>query len=88
MMIPAKRTCPTGWTEEYEGYLMTAHFGHAHPATYECVDANPQYIRGLEADNRGALFYFVKADCSNCGTTGHCPPYDDKKEITCVVCTK
>ena len=38
IMIPAKLTCPTNWTPEYTGYLMSERSNHR-PATYECVDA-------------------------------------------------
>ncbi|KAF6032549.1 hypothetical protein EB796_009150 [Bugula neritina] len=88
VMIPAKRQCPAKWTKEYEGYLMTNHYDHAHPTTYECVDAEPEHLRGMEADVRGALFYFVRTDCTGYGTTGQCPPYEADKQLTCVVCTK
>ena len=67
---------------------MSEYYGHAHPATYECVDKSPQYITGQHGDTNGALFYFVKPDCSGDGTIGHCPPYADNKFILCAVCTK
>ena len=28
LMMPARNDCPTGWTEEYHGYLMTEHYNH------------------------------------------------------------
>ncbi len=37
IMIPAKTQCPTSWTVEYAGYLMTAHYLH-HRSTFSCVD--------------------------------------------------
>jgi len=67
---------------------MTHHYNLAHPTTYECVDAEPEHVRGMEANAGGALFYFVKTDCSGLGTTGQCPPYEADKQLTCVVCTK
>jgi len=67
---------------------MTEEYIHAHPTTYECVDQHPEYLTGLSGDTNGALFYFVRTDCSGDGTTGHCPPYHDKKQLTCVVCSK
>jgi len=67
---------------------MTAYHGHGHSATYECVDQYPEYLAGLAGSTDGALFYFVSTDCSGDGTTGHCPPYDEKKQLTCVVCSK
>ncbi|KAK2174253.1 hypothetical protein NP493_816g02017 [Ridgeia piscesae] len=37
-MIPARLTCPDGWTKEYVGYLMSAHYTHQGRTTYTCVD--------------------------------------------------
>ena len=84
LMIPAKITCPTTWTTEYQGYLMTERYNHKRNSVYECVDKNAVGIPGSEADNNGALFNYVQAKCSN----GLCPPYDESKELACVVCTK
>ena len=82
MMIPAKLTCPTGWTEEYSGYLMTAH-RNDRSATFECVDSDAEAIPGTSANTNGGLFYHVEAVCNGLS----CPPYDAEKELTCVVCT-
>ena len=84
LMIPAKLTCPTGWTEEYDGYLMSSYFDHASPSTFECIDSNAEAIPGSSANDDGGLFYHILAQCN--GLT--CPPYNDTKELTCVVCTK
>ena len=86
LMIPAKTQCPTSWATEYIGYLMSAHQNHALPTTYECVDKDPESVAGLDAVNwaqGSALFYHVEASCNGMA----CPPYDDAKELTCVVCT-
>ena len=85
LMIPAKITCPSSWTEEYEGYLMAERHSHPKNAVYECVDKNAEYIPGSYANVNGALFYHVIATC---GTGLPCPPYVTTKTITCVVCTK
>ena len=38
-MVPAKYTCPTGWTREYYGYLMSSlHDSNRHRAQYTCID--------------------------------------------------
>ena len=84
-MIPAKLTCPTGWTEEYHGYLMVERHNHAASATFECVDYNPESVNGSTADTNGGLFYHVEAVC-DAGLD--CPPYVAEKEVACVVCTK
>jgi len=52
---------------------------------FECMDAEPEAIAGRSVNENGALFYFQRASCSS---TGHCPPYIEGAELTCVVCTK
>ena len=85
LMIPAKLTCPTGWTEEYDGYLMAERWAHASPAMYECVDIDAESVPGEDRNTNGGLFFHVEVQC-NYGLA--CPPYDSGKEVTCVVCTK
>ena len=88
VMIPAKLTCPAGWTEEYSGYLMSSvsKSGYVDKRTmFECVDGDPDVIPGLGADSRSAtVFYHNEASCNGL----QCPPYDPQKELTCVVCSK
>ena len=83
LMIPAKTSCPTSWTREYYGYLMSQHRSH-HPSLYECVDRDQESLPGSQANTNGALFYHVEANCNGMP----CPPYDAQKELNCVVCTK
>ena len=83
LMIPAKTSCPTSWTREYYGWLMSEHRLH-HRSQFECVDHNQESIPGSHADTNGVLFYHVEANCNGMP----CPPYDPQKELTCVVCTK
>ena len=40
LMIPAKLTCPTNWTMEYQGYLMAEQDGHKQNFMFECIDKN------------------------------------------------
>jgi len=83
-MIPAKAHCPSTWTLEYSGYLMSGYKGHSHPTMYECVDKNPDSAPGSASSTEGALFYPVEANCNGMAR----PPYDPQKELTCAVCTK
>ena len=83
-MIPAKFTCPTGWTKEYDGYLMTERY-YYQSSTFECVDIDAEAAAGGSANRNGGLFYHVEAVCTN---SLQCPPYIAEKEVTCVVCTK
>ena len=87
VMIPAKMTCPTGWTKEYSGYLMCAvsKSGFTDKRTmFECVDGSPDTVPGEAGFNPGAVFYHNEASCNGL----QCPPYDAQKELTCVVCSK
>ena len=84
LMISAKTSCPTSWTREYYGYLMSAAHGHPGRSMYTCVDRGQESLPGSHANADGALFYHVEASCTGMA----CPPYDPQKELTCVVCTK
>ena len=83
LMIPAKTSCPTSWTREYYGWLMSAHLSH-YRSHYECIDKDQESLSGSHANTDGALFYHVEANCNGMA----CPPYDAQKELNCVVCTK
>ncbi|XP_067932883.1 uncharacterized protein [Watersipora subatra] len=85
IMIPAKRTCPTSWNKEYEGYLMSGHHTQKRAYSYVCMDKEPESLTGSHANTDGALFYFVQGSCNR---LGYCPPYIDGAELTCVVCSK
>ena len=87
-MIPAKTRCPTTWTLEYSGYLMSAYRGDSRSPHYrtmfECVDKNADSVPGSAPNNEGAFFYHTEASCRGMP----CPPYNPQKELTCAVCTK
>ena len=84
VMIPAKASCPPTWTREYYGYVMTERSTH-HRSQFECVDEDQESLPGSLDNTNGALFYHVEATCN---TGLPCPPYDQTKELNCVVCTK
>ncbi len=84
LMIPGKTSCPASWTREYYGYLMSEYHGH-YRSMYECVDRGMESLPGSSSNTNGALFYHVEAVC-NVGIP--CPPYNNYKEINCVVCSK
>ena len=87
LMIPAKLTCPSDWTLEYSGFLMSSptKTGYSDKRTmFECVDNSPEVVPGYPHNNAGAVFYHTEASCNGL----LCPPYDAQKELTCVVCSK
>ena len=82
-MVPAKYTCPTGWTREYYGYLMAEYYKY--PGNqYTCMDTEFKSVAGSSANKDGLLFYFVEGRCGSLP----CPPYDDNKELSCAVCSR
>ena len=84
-MVPAKYTCPTGWTREYYGYLMSSNYHSGrHRIQYICIDTDIKPVVGSSADTEGLLLYFVEGRCGALP----CPPYDSNRELSCAVCTK
>ncbi|XP_078699027.1 uncharacterized protein LOC144926280 [Branchiostoma floridae x Branchiostoma belcheri] len=83
LMIPARLSCPSGWTREYKGYLMAARYTH-YRTEFVCMDGEPETRPGGHVNQSGALFYPVEG---NCGSLP-CPNYVQGRELTCVVCTK
>ncbi|CAH1241045.1 Hypp6293 [Branchiostoma lanceolatum] len=84
VMIPARLSCPQGWSKEYSGYLMSAHYSHKSNKNFICVDGAPNLVPGSSADQNGARLYLVEAQCGSLP----CGPYISGYELVCVVCTK
>lgn len=85
LMIPGRITCPSTWTVEYKGYLMAEKYNHARNTVYECVDENAESLAGSDdISNEITALYFIHSTCNGLP----CPPYVDKRVLTCVVCTK
>ena len=89
IMIPARTTCPSGWTREYYGYLMASYEGYAHPSNYICVYYSPSYYTHSDPGQGGGLT-FVNADCDGEGTIDECGTgeYVNNRQLTCVVCSR
>ena len=91
LMIPAKATCPSSWTREYYGYIMTEWVGDRGSnivgrTMFECVDRDQESLPGGgHANTNGVLFNHVEVVCNH-GLP--CPPYNPTQELNCVVCTK
>ncbi|XP_062619877.1 short-chain collagen C4-like [Saccostrea cucullata] len=86
LMVPAKTSCPAGWTVQYTGVLTsgsdyTNHYG----TDYLCLDDNPEYAtEGARMHSyNGKLFYPVHAVCGSLP----CPPYKNQQLVSCVVCS-
>jgi len=87
-MIPARSSCPVGWTLEYAGYVMSQHSLPVtatvrHSTTYICVDGAPEVADGTSFLDQSGLLV-VKLGCG----TLPCSKYHDGWEVSCVVCSK
>ena len=79
IMIPGTYQCLSGWTAEYDGWLMGGRYNSTN--TPFCMAKMPEEIPGV---NGGTYIEHMYAGC----TRGiPCPPYDENKEMSCVVCT-
>ena len=85
IMVPAKTICPSSWTREYYGYLSTdAELDTHHRSTYNCLDINSESVAGTSDNANPSLFHYTVTNCN--GFT--CPPFENGRILSCVVCTK
>ena len=83
VMIPAKFTCPSEWTNEYHGYLMTS-LGYQSKTEYMCVDKAFRRTNRESKTDKGMLLYPVEIKCQSLP----CPPFNATMDMMCVLCTK
>ena len=84
VMIPAKISCPSGWTREYYGYIMSeSNLGDRSRNQFICVDKDQASLPESGEDTNANVLYHTRADCSGI----QCLPYSSDKVLTCAVCT-
>ena len=88
LMVPGINRCPTGWHQQYHGYLMSERYD-SHKSQYICVDHAAEESRhgggGMPGNTmEGMQLYPVEAMCG----TLPCAPYVNHREMTCTVCTR
>ena len=81
-MSPGSDVCPPGWVTEYAGWLAAQHSQYKR-TEFVCVDRYADN-GGSNADMNGALFAPV---ASVCGALP-CPPYKNRQDLICAVCSK
>ena len=66
LMVPARMDCPTGWSKEYGGYLVSQLSPDADRKRmeYGCWDRAPEIAAGARAQNH-AVIYPVSAICGS-----------------------
>ncbi|OWF51111.1 uncharacterized protein LOC110449599 [Mizuhopecten yessoensis] len=85
VMIPARTTCYSGWTKAYSGSLAAGYYVHKAATQYVCVDENAQPLDGgANTNDDGVMLFAVRAQCGSL----RCPPYEQNKYLSCVVCMK
>ena len=85
LMIPARRTCPSGWTFEYEGLLMAENYDRSSRSEYVCVALNAQAIPGSGRNTNPGGWFNVEVSCAD-GLP--CSTYATGLQLSCVVCSK
>ena len=83
IMVPAKSVCPSNWTREYYGFLMSEHDGY-YRTSYTCLDIDPEPVPGTGSSTNPSLLFHSVTDCHGLS----CPPYENNRMLSCVVCTK
>jgi hypothetical protein len=83
IMIPGTNVCSSGWTKQYDGFLMADSIGDS-SSEFVCVDTLMESRAGSGDDLNGALFYYTFTHCGSLP----CGPYQDTRVVTCVVCSK
>lgn len=84
LMIPGTNACVTGWRPQYKGYLAAGYYAHPASSQYICLDESPETVINGRVNDNGKLVHPVMAVCGAL----ECPPYENGKYLTCVVCTK
>ena len=83
LMLPAKNTCPFGWTKEYHGYLMTQN-RKLRRTDFICVDIDAEKIDNSNDDSESPTLDFTEGKCGSLP----CPLYREDWELSCAVCTR
>ncbi|XP_071123906.1 short-chain collagen C4-like [Mytilus edulis] len=84
LMVPGKINCHRGWHKEISGYLMSEiSTNQWSQSEYICVDESLESLPGGRANTNHAVVYPVETVCGSL----KCPPYENGKELTCVVCS-
>ena len=84
LTIPARYQCPSGWTREYSGYLMSEYTRSNRPRKDTiCVERAGENAKAYKP--HPSVNYLMNV---NCDTGLTCPPFTAGKPLTCCVCTK
>jgi len=83
LMIPARNTCPAGWTKEFNGFIVSSWYKN-NKSSFYCVDATPEVITGGSTRLDTAYAHPVDVQCGPLP----CPGFAQGNRLACVVCSK
>jgi hypothetical protein len=85
-MVPVTNVCPSGWTQEYTGFIMAQDgLDNRSGTEYICVDAAIEGLMGTaNTNNDEHVLYFTKTYCGSLS----CPPFVNNQVAPCVVCSR
>ncbi len=81
LMVPGTTICPSGWSQQYWGYLVATHYTHRY-SEFVCLNNTPTF-NGSTANSNGDLWYPTEAELCSLRA-----PYVQNRELTCSVCTR
>ena len=83
LMIPAKNTL--SWLAQGVQWIPGGRTSwHKNNRVSECLDHDPEADQAGYRDENGALMYQTGGVCGSLP----CPPYEQGRALTCVICTK
>ena len=82
-MIPARNSCPSSWTLEYDGFLMSEGPNNFR-SSFICVDKSREAIPGFGRHADSTDLFVCRVDCPSL----NCLPFDDTMAVGCAVCSK
>ena len=83
-LVTGSPQCPLGWTREYSGHVMAGDRSHVGSTEYLCVDASLGFVAGTQSNDNQNVVFFTEVRCGSLP----CPPYVDRKVLTCALCSK
>ena len=86
----ASYECPTGWTREYEGYLMgeDTFSNRLSPRSTICVDRYAKALPGTSRRTKTAITFPISVKCPTSESELPCSPYINARILSCAVCTR
>ena len=83
IMIPARNSCPSSWTLEYDGFLMSEGPNNFR-SSFICVDKSREAVPEFRQHADATDLFGCRVDCNSL----FCPPFNETMAVGCAVCSK